>query len=454
MSVMFWKSPPATGSVELEDDKFDSSHKELKVGVAVASAFFIGLLGWAALTPLDAGAMAQGVVAVSGNRQAVQHREGGTVTRLEVLEGQAVRQGDILLTISASEMVAIERGLAGEVISLMAERARLTAERDVADTVTEPVEFAGLPEQDRALAADALRGQRLLFDARRRSMQTEREVLAQQSRQHGEQINGHSHQMRSNREQQRLITEELASLQQLVGRGFVSVNRIRAMERNAAELVGNYGALQAEVARASSAVAETRLQSVSIDRRMMEEVATRARDVQVRLDELQPRLIATREQLALSTVRAPASGRVVGLKVFTVGGVVAPGEVLMEIVPQDRALVVEARASPNDADDLRVGMETQVRFSALQQRNLPILMGTISKVSADSMEDPRSGLRYFQIEVIVPPTEIARIRKVRADSGLRAGLPAEVMVPLRKRNALSYLIEPLTQTLWASGREN
>ena len=151
---------------------------------------------------------------------------------------------------------------------------------------------------------------------------------------------------------------------------------------------------------------------------------------------------------------APAAGRVVGLSVFTVGGVVTAGETLMEIVPSDRRLVIEARASPTDADDLAVGMDTQIRFPALQERNMPILSGRIESVSADSFEDERTGVRYFKMRVEVPPEELAVIRRFRADGGLRPGLPAEVMVPMRKRSALAYLIEPLTQSLWRAGREH
>ena len=228
----------------------------------------------------------------------------------------------------------------------------------------------------------------------------------------------------------------------------------RADMRSAAQLDGDFGALNSDVARLREAIGESRLQMVSMDRRTLEEVATQLREVQVRLDELQPRLFATRERLTQSVVRAPASGRVVGLKVFTVGGVAAPGDVLMEVVPKDKALVVLAKASPNDADDLSPGMETQVRFSGIQERSLPILMGKISKVSADSFEDNRTGLDYFEIEVMVPPAEMQKIAALRGDNGLRAGMPAEVMVPLRKRTALGYLLEPLTQTLWKAGREH
>lgn len=452
MNAMMWKPPTMTGPNG--EDAADRPHRELRIGGAIVALFFLGLLGWAAQTPLDAGAYAQGVIAVSGNRQAVQHRDGGIVTALHVAEGQTVTKGQALLKISASELVATERGLTGEIIALLAQRARLVAEQNRLSSVGEPAEFAAFAPEDRALAAEALRGQRLLFEARRNSLQTQRGVLGQRMRQHSEQINGYAYQMQSNKEQQRLIGEELDGLRQLLPKGFVSINRVRGMERTAAELDGAYGSYRADIARSSEAIGEARMQVVALDKQMMEEVAAQMREGQIRLDELQPKLVSVREQLARSTVRAPASGRVVGLKIFTVGGVVGAGETVMEIVPQDRALVVEAKASPTDADDLRPGMDTQVRFTALQERNLPILMGRISKISADSFEDERTGMRFFKIELLVPPSELAKLRQVREDGGLRAGLPVDVMIPLRKRTALSYLIEPLTQTLWMAGREN
>lgn len=452
MNAMMWKPPTMTDPNE--EDAADRPHRELRIGGAIVALFFLGLLGWAAQTPLDAGAYAQGVIAVSGNRQAVQHRDGGIVTALHVAEGQSVTKGQALLKISASELVATERGLTGEIIALLAQRARLVAEQNRLSSVGEPAEFAAFAPEDRALAAEALRGQRLLFEARRNSLQTQRGVLGQRMRQHSEQINGYAYQMQSNKEQQRLIGEELDGLRQLLPKGFVSINRVRGMERTAAELDGAYGSYRADIARSSEAIGEARMQVVALDKQMMEEVAAQMREGQIRLDELQPKLVSVREQLARSTVRAPASGRVVGLKIFTVGGVVGAGETVMEIVPQDRALVIEAKASPTDADDLRPGMETQVRFTALQERNLPILMGRISKISADSFEDERTGMRFFKIELLVPPSELAKLRQVREDGGLRAGLPVDVMIPLRKRTALSYLIEPLTQTLWMAGREN
>lgn len=427
---------------------------ELRSGATLAGLFFLGLLGWAALIPLDAGAIADGVVAVSGNRQAVQHRDGGVVSRLSVVEGQTVKAGDLLLQLSAPELVAQERGLSGETIALLAQRERLRAERAKLSVLQQPAEFANLTPDDKLLADEAMLGQKMLFDARRGSIQTERNVLEQRIRQHAEQITGFEYQKQSNQVQKQLIEEELAGLRTLLPEGFVAMNRVRAMEREAAQLDGQEGSYIADVARLTEAVGETQMQIVSLERSRLEEVATQLREVQVRLDELQPKLAALREQIVKSTVRAPASGRVVALKVFTEGGVVGAGETLMEIVPQDRVLVIEAKASPTDADDLSIGMETQIRFPALQEKNVPIVTGKISKVSADSFEDERTGMRYFKIEVMVPPEELSRLREIRADGGLRAGLPAEVMVPLRKRTALAYLLEPLSNTFWKAGREN
>jgi HlyD family type I secretion membrane fusion protein len=449
MISALWKSRSEKSLV----DELQSPKMEMRRGVIVAVVFFVGVLGWAAFIPLDSGAVAQGSVAVSGNRQSVQHRDGGIITELPVIEGQLVKKGDILVRISASELVAAERGMAGEMMSLLAQRARLDAERTGAGAMKVPAEFASLSEQDKVLANDAMRSQRLLFSARRDALSTQRSVLGQQIKQHRAQISAFDQQMSANGRQQTLIGEELTGLDSLVEKGFVSINRIRAMKRGAAELEGNYGSLQADKIRVSESIGETRLTMVSIDRKMLEDVATEMQATQLRLDELQPRLYSTREQLARAMVRAPASGKVVGLNVHTVGGVVSPGQTLMEIVPVNRDLVIEAKVQPSDADDLRVGMPTQIRFSALHERTLPTLMGKINKLSADSFEDERTGQHYFTIEIQVPLSELEKVRRVRGENVITAGLPAEVIVPLKKRTALSYLLDPITEMLWMSGRE-
>jgi HlyD family type I secretion membrane fusion protein len=433
----------------------DDPIRMIRVGGLVAGVFFIGFLGWAAVAPLDAGAYAHGVVAVAGNRQAVQNRDGGVVTAIRAVEGQNVVKGQILVELSALELRASERGMTGEVLTLLAQRARLAAERDRLSSFAAPPEFANLPPEDEPLAEDALRLQRAQFHARRNALVTQRGVLNQRILQLDQQTSGAERQLEANRQQQRLIEEELAGVKELADRGFAPKTRVLALQRSAASLIGEDGAYRAQIARSAEAVGETRLQTLSLDRERMEEVSGQLRDVQVRLDDLQPKLMAAREQLARATVRAPAGGKVVGLTVFTVGGVVAPGQTLMEIVPQDRRLVIQAKVSPNDADDLRPGQKTQIRFTSLHERDLPLLNGKLTELSADSFTDEKTGAQYFRAEVSAPPEELDKIRKVRgAQSGLQAGLPVEVLIPLRKRSALAYLVEPLTQTFWRTGREH
>jgi len=397
--------------------------------------------------------VAQGIVAVSGSRQLVQHREGGILSELDVVEGQLVTQGQQLAIISQSSLIADERSLAGEVITLIAQRERLKAQLAGRSTFATPPEFLNLSKEDAVLANEAMIGQRQVLRAQQASLGSQRSVLGQRASQSESMITSAEFQAKANREQRRLIGEELAGMKELEGRGFVAKNRIRELERAAADLDGRYGALTSDMSRSRQAIGETQMQSVSLGSQMVADSAQQLRDVQVRLAEQQPRLSAAREQLARATVRAPAAGHVVDLKVHTLGGVIAPGETLMQVVPDNRELVIQAKMSPLDADSVKVGMTAQIRFTSLHDRNLPALDGKISKLSADALEDERTGMHYFTIEVIVPANELDKIRSVHGESAIRAGIPAEVLIPLKKRSALSYLLDPILNTFWSSGRE-
>ena len=433
----------------------DAADSTLRSGAVIASAFFIGFLGWAALTPLDAGSYAQGVIAVAGNRQAVQVRDGGVVTSLAIQEGQSVAKGQVLLELSASELRSAERGLTAEVFALWTQRARLLAERDGAAEITPPPELAHVPIEDQALAAEALDLQRRHFQARRVALNTQRGVLVQRSRQLAEQTVGAERQLVANRRQQDLVSQELGGVQRLAEEGYAPRTRVLALERSAASLAGEDGAYKAQIARSREAMGESQLQLLSLDRERMEEVADQMREVQVKLDELQPKLAASREQLARAIIRAPTAGKIVGLKLFTVGGVAAPNQTLMEIVPQDRRLVIQAKVSPTDVDDLKIGQRTQVRFSTLHDKKLPLVDGRLETISADSLTDEKTGAQYFSAEIAVSASELAKIHAVRgARTRLQAGVPVEVLIPLRKRSALAYLLEPVSQTFWRFGREN
>jgi HlyD family secretion protein len=411
------------------------------------------LLGWAAFVPLDAGVHGSGKIAVSGNRQAVQNPDGGVVTAIHVREGQTVKAGQVLVQMAAPDLRATERALTSDYLTMLAQRSRLLAEAAGRASFAAPAEFASLSPADRTLAAQAMDLQVAQLRTKRSALQAQQSVLGQRSKQLGEQRIGYAEQQRSYREQQRLIGDELRGMRELQQKGFASLNRVRALERAEEQLRGQEAAMASEVARAGEGMGETRMQSLGISQSNFQDVATELRDTQAKLSEVLPKLISAREQLQRAMVRAPASGQVVGLAVFTVGGVVAPGQVLMEVVPADKRLVIQAQIDPRGADDVYLGQEAQVRFTSVDDRTLPLLSGKVRTISADSFTDEKSGTSYFRAEIEVSPAELDRVRGALGRGKLRPGLPVEVVLTVRKRTALQYLLEPLQAHFWRSFRE-
>ena len=438
---------------ELETVEVDNPENDIKIGRAIAIFFFVILLGWAAFVPLDAGVHGSGKIAVSGNRQAVQNPDGGVVTAIHVREGQTVKAGQVLVQMAAPDLRATERALTSDYLTMLAQRSRLLAEAAGRASFAAPAEFASLSPADRTLAAQAMDLQVAQLRTKRSALQAQQSVLGQRSKQLGEQRIGYAEQQRSYREQQRLIGDELRGMRELQQKGFASLNRVRALERAEEQLRGQEAAMASEVARAGEGMGETRMQSLGISQSNFQDVATELRDTQAKLSEVLPKLISAREQLQRAMVRAPASGQVVGLAVFTVGGVVAPGQVLMEVVPADKRLVIQAQIDPRGADDVYLGQEAQVRFTSVDDRTLPLLSGKVRTISADSFTDEKTGASYFRAEIEVSPAELDRVRGALGRGKLRPGLPVEVVLTVRKRTALQYLLEPLQAHFWRSFRE-
>ena len=428
--------------------------REIRLGTTIAVLFFVLFLGWAAFMPLDAGVHAAGTIAVAGNRQSVQHRDGGVITAIHVREGQHVRAGDVLIELSAPELRASERALTSDYLTLLAQRARLLAERSGQRDFVPPAEFASLSPADREIAAQVMQLQRAEMHARSGSISAQQSVLGQRAGQLVQQQSGYTSQRASLIEQQRLIAEELDGLKSIAAKGFASMNRVRELERAEAQLKGQQAAMESEYARAGEGIGETKMQSLSVTRQRLEQIESDLKDTQSKLSETLPKLVATREQLQHSLVRAPATGQVVGLQVFTVGGVGAAGQKLMDIVPDGRELLIQAQLRPSDADDAYQGQKAQIRFVSVHNRTLPLFTGTVRTVSADSFTDDKTGRSYFRVEIVVPEAELNRVRSVLGNGELRPGLPVEAVLTVRKRTALDYLVEPLTGALWRSGHED
>ncbi len=421
MTLDFLTRPPVRES-ELESTE-DSGRREVRAGVIALVVFFIGFGGWAAFAPLDAAVVAPGVIVVSGNRQTVQHRDGGIVSAINIKEGDRVEEGQVLIELGSPELVAQEQALLSQVVDLQMQRARLTAEQSGARTLQRPAEWEALTPEDRAVAdaaferhrQEARAGSWSAFDAR---------------------IAGYRGEIASLNRQEALLNEELSGMRELANEQLVPMTRVRSLERGLAELQGR----RAELTSLIASTQQDRYQDL--------------RQVDARLAELSPQLAGARERLELTRLRAPTNGVVVGLQVHTVGGVVRAGERLMDIVPEGQDLIVEAQVPPESADNLQPGMRTEVRITAFGGRNLPLVYGEVRQVSADRFTDERSGQAYFSTQVVVPREELQRLTDAAgAEHQLRAGLSAQVVIPTRKRTALQYLVEPLNQTLWRSLRE-
>ncbi|WP_374296474.1 HlyD family type I secretion periplasmic adaptor subunit [Sphingomonas sp.] len=441
---------PAAPSAAMADPA-----RDIRAGAFVATLFFVLFLGWAAFVRLDAAAYAPGTLVVSGQRQTVQHRDGGVLRQILVREGQRVGKGQLLASLAAAEVVAQERALSAQAIRLLAQRARLEAEQLGATSVAAPAEYAALPPEDRDAARLALRLQQTELDARRATLAAQRQALGQRAAQSSEQGRGYGTQVVSAREQLRLIDAQLAALRPVAEKGFVSQTRLRELERQRAEMIGQQGQYAASVAQSREAAREGRYQVLEAERTFRERTTADLREVETSLGEILPKLAAARDQLARTEIRAPVTGAVVGLSVFTPGGVIAPGQTLMDIVPERASLQIQVRIDPDDADDLSVGQATRVKFPGLHDRTLPDLDARLTRLSADALTDEKTGQSFFTGEVTVPDAELARLKDGTGKPyDLRPGMPAEVLVPLRRRTALDYALEPLVGAFWSSFREH
>jgi HlyD family secretion protein len=330
----------------------------------------------------------------------------------------------------------------------------LQAEQTGRRAITTPPEFAALPPEDRVAAADAMRIQQQQLRARAAVLAAQRGALGERTSQATSSGQGYGSQLASINEQIRLLDEELSGMREAAAKGFVSQNRIRQLERARADLIGQRGQYTSTIQTTRGQAGESRLQSLEAQSSYFDKVATELREVEASLNDVLPKLSAARDQLARTEIRAPVSGTVVGLAVFTLGGVVEPGQKLMDIVPDRVPLTIEAKFSVADGDDLHVGQEAFARFEALHERSLPPLKGQITRVSADAFTDEKSGGSYYTAEVSVPNSELDKIHELRGRDVLRAGLPVTVQVLLRKRTALQYAFEPLTSALERSGHEH
>ncbi|MFM9941138.1 MAG: HlyD family type I secretion periplasmic adaptor subunit [Hyphomicrobiaceae bacterium] len=404
-----------------------------------------GLGGWAAITEISGAVMAPGSVVVEGNSKKVQHLEGGIVAALYVRNIDQVKAGQPLLQLDDTEIRASLQITQAQIEELKARQARLLAERDGRDKLALP-DIAPAPQSQKAVV---WLGQAKLFESRRGARADKEKQLLDRVTQLQEVIKGLGAQLKAKDQQAGFIREELDGLLQLQEQQLVAKPRVLTQQRERSRIEGERGQLISEIARTNAQISETRLQLTEARQAFSSEVLTELRDVETKLAELNERDAAISAKLRRLVVLAPISGVIHKLSVVTLGGVVAAGETLMEIVPNEEALLVEGQLDPGSIDQVKKGQEVYIRFTALDQRVTPELQGRVVSISADVRQDSPQFPRYYAIRAILNESELEKL----GTSRLVPGMPAEMMIRRGERTVLAYLVKPFADQLAHAFRE-
>ena len=424
--------------------------RPMMIGLLALGILVGGFGGWATLTEISGAIVASGQIEVDQNRQVVQHPDGGVVKDIYVEEGDAVSVGDVLISLDPSIEESELSIIQGQVFELMARRGRLTAERDGIGAITFDPRLIERAKTDAGIA-ELMQGQENLFQARVASNAKQIEQLTKRKSQIANQIDGIVAQRAAVATQLDLIEQELADQQKLLDRGLAQASRVLALQRSQAELSGDVGDLIAKQAESEGRITELDIQIEGLETTRREDAISRLRDQQYRTLELEERAGALIEKLMRMDIRAPVSGIVYGLSVFTPRSVIRPADPVMFLIPQDRPLVITVQVPPIDIDQVYVGQNAVLRFSALDQRTTPELFGKVTKVSPDAFQDDASRMSYYRAEILLNEGETDRLP---ANVTLIPGMPVEAFIRTQDRTPLAYLIKPLADYFAKAFREN
>ncbi len=419
----------------------------IAAGLAVLF-FLVGGLGvWAASTTISGAVIGSGLVVVESNVKKVQHPSGGIVGEILVKNGSTVKAGDVLIRLDETLTRTNEQMISKQLDQLLMREARLKAERDGSDIVTVPAILASRTFE--ADVAEIVNGEQSLFTSRRESQAGQLSQLKERVGQLTQESEGITAQIDAKTREIKLIADELAGLAGLQAKQLVTTAKLAALKREQARLEGELGQYEAALAQTSGRRTEVALQMARLDQEMKTEVVNELRDAQTKIAEFVERKIAAADQLRRVDIRAPQDGIVHQLAVFTVGGVINPGEQIMLIVPQDDKLLVEAKIAPQDIDQVRVGMQARLRFSAFSQQTTPQIVGEVVSISPDLTRDQITGDIYFTARISMPDAERAKL----GTNKLQPGIPVEVHITTEERTALSYLVKPMADQINRAFRE-
>ena len=412
----------------------------------IALLVLVGGFGtWAVMAQITGAVITSSQIEVNRNRQVIQHPDGGVVDVILVQEGDAVVKGDTLIRLDASLLKSELAVVEGQLFEIIASRGRLEAERDGETALTFDPLLSDVPQGPSLIA-----GQTRLFDARLESNMRAIEQLQQQRAQISSQISGIAAQQTALATQSDLIQQELTDQQTLLRQQLIQASRVLALQRQEANLLGRVGELTASEAQATERRTEIEIQILTLASTRREEAITRLRDLQYNELELSERSRTLRQRLGRLDLRAPLSGIVYGMQVFAEKSVISGAEPVMFLVPQDRPLVIATKVQPTDIDQIHLGQDVTLRFSAFDQRRTPELMGTVTLVSADIFLDDSTQVSYYQAQVQLNE---CKAEKLPEDMVLIPGMPVEAFVRTADRSPMDYLLKPLADYFAKAFRE-
>ena len=441
LSFLKTNALPAASSID-----WHATEPWVQYGMRTVKYLCGGLLLGSILFSVSGAVVTSGIVAVEGDYQSVQHLEGGIVSKILVHNGDRVKEGDVLVHMEDTQSRASMAATSGKFADFAIQEARLIAERDRKDHFDSPASVdLTTPE-----TAKLLEAQRALFDARRTAYLGQQKVLSQRIGQAESDLSGAVGQLESRNKELGLNEKELTTVKPLFDKGFVNQQRIGPLERESVRLRGDISNIKAQISKLKSTRGEAEARLAQADKEYSQQAADELQKVQTGLAEQTEARKSISEKLSRTDVRAPVAGIVHALAVHTEGGVVPPGGTLLQIIPEDRKLLVEAKITPHDIDKVHPGQEATVRFSSFDSHSTPRLSGIVRKVSAAEIVD-KEGKSYFTTEVEVPPAEMMKLDK---GQHLIPGMPAEVYLATGSRSILSYFLKPLTDMLARTFREH
>ncbi len=440
----------AVQDTQTSDNVPVNSRPYILVGMLIVVFMFGGFSAWAAFAPLNSAVIATGTVKVFSSRKKIQHLEGGIVGEVLVSDGDEVEEGEVLVRLDRTRAIADRRRVQTQYDQARAAVARLVAERDGDAEIDFPADMLERRDEE-ASVEEAISGQMKLFEARRAALEGQVSMVSERLNQLQEEILGLDAQVDSKTDQMKLLESELEGLRELHEKGYAPKTRILALERAGAELRGEKGSHTARIAQAKVLMGEAKLEMLQLRKNAQEAIETELRERQTEAFDLAESLEKARFTLEHTEIKAPEKGVVVNKQVNSSGQVIAPGEVVLELVPADDTLIIEARVRTADIDDVYEGLRADVQLTAFSQRTTPRLSGELTYVAADALVDERTGLPYYTANVSVTDEEVARLG---GDRKLQPGMPAEVFIQTGARTPFDYLIQPIQESMSRAWREN